>query len=359
MSAPQNPALESRLHHAPVEPICLEIHLARLGLKELSLKKIVYLTPSAPVLREQMLRWVPAGFELVFALQTDADHHLELLKDADYIFIAGSRLSRYLIEHAPRLKMIQKWGIGVDKIDVAAAQDRGIAVYITSGANDVQVAEHTLLLMLATLRKLTYAQKAMQAQQWVNAELRTTCMQLSGKTVGLYGFGNIAKQVAKQLKGFDVQLLYYSRHQARPEIEQQYGVRYVDAQSLFAQSDVLSLHAPYTSETFEMINDSTLSLMKPSAVLINTARGELIRDADLVHALQTQRLFGAGIDVFVQEPPPVDHPFFALDNVVMTPHSGASVQEVVDRVIEHGFNNIRLFDLGLPLNPADRVKARQ
>ena len=95
--------------------------------------------------------------------------------------------------------------------------------------------------------------------------------------------------------------------------------------------------------------------MKPSAVLINTARGELIKDVDLVDALQNGRLFGAGIDVFIQEPPPVDHPFFALDNVVMTPHSGASVQEVVDRVIEHGFNNIHLFDQGLPIDPADRI----
>jgi D-3-phosphoglycerate dehydrogenase len=319
------------------------------------LKKILYMTPSAPVLREQMLRWVPEGFVLEFALQTDQDYHQALLEDADYVFIAGSRIGRYLMQHAPRLKMIQKWGIGVDKIDVEAAKDLGIHVYITSGANALQVAEHTLLLMLATLRKLTYAQKAMRAQQWVNAELRTTCMQLTGKTVGLYGFGNIAQQVAKQLRGFDVELIYHSRRRAAPEIEQQCAARYVDSETLFSQSDVLSLHAPYNAQTFEMINRSTLSLMKPSAVLINTARGELIKDVDLVDALQNGRLFGAGIDVFIQEPPPVDHPFFALDNVVMTPHSGASVQEVVDRVIEHGFNNIHLFDQGLPIDPADRI----
>lgn len=319
------------------------------------MKKIVYMTPSAPVLREQMLSLVPAGFRLEFALQTDQAYHQALLDDAHYVFIAGSRLSRYLIEHAWQLKMIQKWGIGVDKIDVQAAKEQGIPVYITSGANAQQVAEHTVMLMLATLRKLTFAQKAMRAQQWVNAELRTTCMQLTGKTVGLYGFGNIAQQVAKQLMGFDVDLMYHSRQRASPELERKYRARYVDVPTLFAQSDVLSLHAPYKSETFEVINRHSLAQMKPTAVLINTARGELINDADLVEALKNEQLFGAGIDVFIEEPPPVDHPFFALDNVVMTPHSGASVKEVVDRVIEHGFRNIRLFDAGLALDPMDRI----
>ena len=314
------------------------------------MKKIVYMTPSAPVLREQMLSLVPAGFRLEFALQTDQAYHQALLDDAHYVFIAGSRLSRYLIEHASQLKMIQKWGIGVDKIDVQAAKEQGIPIYITSGANAQQVAEHTVMLMLATLRKLTFAQKAMRAQQWVNAELRTTCMQLTGKTVGLYGFGNIAQQVAKQLMGFDVDLMYHSRQRASPELERKYRARYVDVPTLFAQSDVLSLHAPY-----EVINRHSLAQMKPTAVLINTARGELINDADLVEALKNEQLFGAGIDVFIEEPPPVDHPFFALDNVVMTPHSGASVKEVVDRVIEHGFRNIRLFDAGLALDPMDRI----
>lgn len=319
------------------------------------MRKIVYMTPSAPALREQMLKFVPPGFKLEFALQTEQTYHLELLQDADYIFIAGSRLDRTLIENAPRLKMIQKWGIGVDKIDLNAAKDTAIPVYITSGANAVQVAEHTLLLMLATLRKLTYAQKTLRAQQWVNAELRTTCMQLSKKTVGLYGFGNIAQQVAKQLMGFDVDVIYHSRNRASPQIEQTYRARFVDVPTLLAQSDVLSLHAPYTEETFEVINQATLSQMKPTAVLINTARGELIKEEDLVFALQNNRLFGAGIDVFIQEPPPMDHPFFKLDNVVMTPHSGASVQEVVELIIEHGFNNIRLFEDGLPLDPTDRI----
>jgi len=319
------------------------------------LKKIVYMTPSAPVLREQMLKWVPAGFRLEFALQTDQAYHQALLEDADYVFIAGSRLSGYLIEHAPQLKMIQKWGIGVDKIDIAAAKAKGIPVFITSGANALQVAEHTVLLMLSTLRKLTYAQKAMRAQQWVNAELRTTCMQLTGKTVGLFGFGNIAQQVAKQLRGFDVEVIYHSRQRATPALEQEFQARYVDMPTLLSQSDVLSLHAPYKPETFEVINRETLSQMKPTAVLINTARGELINDADLVEALKSERLFGAGIDVFIEEPPPVNHPFFELDNVVMTPHTAASVREVVDRVIEHGFRNIRLFEEGVALDPMDRI----
>ena len=157
------------------------------------------MTPSVPALREEMRALLPLGFEIEFAQANTKDCHRLLLADADYVFLGASYLDKELIESAPKLKLIQKWGIGVDKIDLNAAKSRGIPVAITNGSNASQVAEQAMLLILATLRRLTYAQKTFRAGQWVNAELRTTCFQLTNKTVGLFGFGNIAKQLAKQL----------------------------------------------------------------------------------------------------------------------------------------------------------------
>ena len=267
-----------------------------------------------------------------------------------------SYLDQELIDLAPRLKLIQKWGIGVDKIDLYAAKSKGIPVAITNGSNSSQVAEQAILLMLATLRRLTYAQKTFRAGKWVNAELRTTCLQLTNKTVGLFGFGNIAKQVAKQLKGFDVDILYFSRTKALPEIEKEFGVRYVDFSDLLKYSDVLSLHAPLNEKTRNIISSHSLGQMKPSAIIVNTARGELIDETALTQALLDGTLFGAGLDVFNNEPPDTNNPLFALDNVVLTPHAGASVKEAVTRIVQHGFNNIANYDQGLALDPADLIQ---
>ncbi len=321
----------------------------------MTLKKIAFLTPSLPSLRIQMQELLPEGFSIDFAAANERECHRAILKDADYVFLGASYLDEDLIQSAPRLKMIQKWGIGVDKIDLKAAAKRGIPVAITNGSNAAQVAEHALLLMLATLRKFSYAQKSFYAGKWINTELRTTCLQLTGKTVGLFGFGNIARQVAKQLQGFDAQIIYYSRRQAAPEIERQYNASYVDFETLLKQSDILSLHAPYNDQTREIIQRESLMMMKPTAIIINTARGELIEEAALVQALQEQRIFGAGLDVFVNEPPSMTNPLFSLDNVVLTPHAAASVKEAVTKIVQHGFHNIACFEKGQALDPADLV----
>ena len=319
-------------------------------------KKIVFLTPSVPALREEMRALLPLGFEIEFAQANTKDCHRLLLADADYVFLGASYLDKELIESAPKLKLIQKWGIGVDKIDLNAAKSRGIPVAITNGSNASQVAEQAMLLILATLRRLTYAQKTFRAGQWVNAELRTTCFQLTNKTVGLFGFGNIAKQLAKQLKGFDVDIIYYSRTKVTPSVEKEFGVRFVEFKELLQQSDVLSLHAPLNENSRNIISHETISLMKPSAIIVNTARGELIDEVALTSALKEGKLFGAGLDVFHNEPPQISNPLFALDNVVLTPHAGASVKEAVTRIVQHGFSNIAKFDQGLELDPADLIR---
>jgi len=319
-------------------------------------KKIVFLTPSLPILRAEMQSLLPSGFTIEFAEVNEKECHRELLKDADYVFLGASYLDADLIQVATQLKMIQKWGIGVDKIDVQAAKAKNIPVAITNGSNAAQVAEQAVLLMLATLRRLSYAQKSFMAGKWPNTELRTSCLQLTGKTVGLFGFGNIARQVAKQLQGFDAKIIYYSRTRVAIEIEQTFKAEYVDFDTLLRQSDVLSLHAPLNAQTRDIISNEALQKMKQSAIIVNTARGELIEEPALVQAIKEQRIFGAGLDVFVNEPPQIDNPLFSLDNVVVTPHAGASVKEAVTKIVQHGFNNIARFERGQPLDPADLVE---
>ena len=316
---------------------------------------IVFLTPVAKKTAEELFRFLPNGFDLKIASQNDRDEHRELLQTADYAFLGGTYLDADLIKNAPSLKFIQKWGIGVDKIDLVAAKDRAIPVAITNGANASQVAEHAILLMLATLRKLPYASKSLVDGQWINSELRVTCSQLVGKTVGIFGLGNIAKQVIKQLRGFDTPIIYCTRTRLEIEEERKLNIEYVDFETLLKRSDILSLHAPLTEQTKNIINAENLALMKKDAIIINTARGELIDEVALIDAIQAKMIRGAGLDVFANEPPKPDNPLLHLDEVVVTPHSGASVIEAVISVIEHGMKNIANYELGNPIDPADWI----
>jgi D-3-phosphoglycerate dehydrogenase len=209
--------------------------------------------------------------------------------------------------------------------------------------------------MLATLRKLPYARQSLIDGQWINSELRVTCSQLVGKTVGLFGLGNIAKHVIKQLRGFDTPVIYYTRTRLSSSDEARLNIQYVDFKTLLQQSDILSLHAPLTEATKNIMNAENLALMKKDAIIINTARGELIDEAALIAAIESNHLRGAGLDVFANEPPDPENPLLKLPGVVATPHSGASVIEAVMSVIEHGMNNIANFEKGIPLDSADWI----
>jgi D-3-phosphoglycerate dehydrogenase len=269
----------------------------------------------------------------------------------------GTYVTADLIARAPQLKLIQKWGIGVDKIDLEAARRGGVTVAITAGATSIPVSEHTLMLMLATSRRLPLAHRSLQEGKWIATELRTVCSMLDGKTVGLFGFGNIARFVAKRLSGFDVKILYHSRRRVAPEIESQFRAEYVDFDTLLAQSDLLSLHAPLATETRQLFNRVTFNKMKRGAILINTARGELIDEADLIDALRTGQLSGAGLDTFSGEPPSASNPLFHMDQVVATPHSAGGVFDNVPHIVGHMFRNIKQFHQSQPLDAADIIVA--
>ena len=318
---------------------------------------IAFITPMAAPTIEVIRHLKPKAFTIAFAQTNEQAEHLEMARCADVLMAAGTFVNAEMIAQAPRLKMIQKWGIGVDKIDLDAAKRAGVTVAITAGGTSIPVSEHTLMLILATSRRLPLAHRSLQEGKWIGSELRTVCAKLDGKTVGLFGFGNIARFVAKRLSGFDVNILYHSRTRLDPALEQQFNVRYVDFDTLLSQSDILSLHAPLTEQTKHLFNAHTFNKMKRGAMLINTARGELIDESALVNALRSGQLSSAGLDTFEGEPPRADHPLLHMDQVVATPHSAGGVYDNVPHIVEHMFRNIERYFNNQALDAADLIVA--
>ena len=268
--------------------------------------------PFQKVLRE-------AGFELVYPsrpAQLTEDELLRAIQGVKGALAGSEPYTRRIIESNPELRVIARAGVGYDAVDLAAATERGVAVTITPGTNHDCVAEHTLGLILALAKDFIPQHLAVKAGRWP----RQPNLPLRGRNLGIAGLGRIGKAVAIRGASFGMRLL---AHEPFPDqaFVAQYKITLLPFDRLLAESDYLTLHMPLSSESRHLINQRTLSLMKPTAFLINTARGGLICEQDLVKALQARQIAGAALDVFEQEPPPADHPFFKLDNVLFTPHA--------------------------------------
>ncbi len=234
-------------------------------------------------------------------------------------YIAGlDAIDRSALQNADRLKVIARYGVGVDSVDLAAAAEKGIIVTNTPGANSVSVAELALAMILAMARQIPEAVEATRAGKWP----RLSGVSLEGKTIGILGLGNIGRQLVKRLSGFDCNILVYEPQPDHAFMDR-YGVLLCPLDELLLKSDFVSLHLPLINETRGMVNAAFLAKMKKGACLINTARGEIIDEAALFYALQSGQLRGAALDAFVTEPPPPDYPLLALPQVIATPHLGA------------------------------------
>ena len=250
-----------------------------------------------------------------------------LVAEVEAILVGMDEVTAEVIAAARRLRVIAKFGVGIDNIDVAAATRAGVAVTITPGANKEAVAELALGLMLALLRRLPYHDAQVRRGDWS----RQTGSELQGKTVGIIGMGQIGKEVATRLEAFRVNLLAYDLLQDE-EFASQHGVHYTSLDSLLTESDVVTLHSSLSPASQNLIGERELGLMKPSACLINTARGGLVDERALARALSESRLSGAALDVFSAEPPR-ESPLLSLGNkVVLTPHIGANTTEAIVRM---------------------------
>jgi len=252
---------------------------------------------------------------------------LSLVGNVDGIICGEDEITEKVIAAAPRLKVISKFGVGVDKIDVAAATRRKIAVCNTPGANSESVADMAFCLMLGAARRITMADRQVRQSLWEPV----VGFELWKKTLGIIGLGKIGKAVARRAKGFDMRILAYDVY---PDVDfiQKEGIELVTLKELLSRSDFISLHLPATPKTKGLIGAEELALIKPGAILVNTARGDIIDEVALYTALKEGKLAGAGLDVFTQEPPDPSSPILGLPQVVLAPHSGAHTVEAIDRM---------------------------
>ncbi|UWP58978.1 phosphoglycerate dehydrogenase [Ruminococcus gauvreauii] len=261
------------------------------------------------------------GFEPVFYdhLSTDGEV-IEKLKDCDAVIAGGDEYNRHVLSElakAGRLKIIARFGVGFDKVDLEAASEFGIAVTNTAGTMSMPVAELTMTLILSTARSIAFCDRKLREDGWFTGPAKGS---LDGKTVGLVGFGAIAKKLAEYLSGFHCRILAYDICFDR-EAAGKLGVEQATIEEIAAESDFVSLHTPKTPETVGMWNKRLLAMMKPTAFLINTSRGDIVNERDLIWALENRVICGAGLDVFEEEPLPKDSPLLKMDNVILIPHN--------------------------------------
>ncbi|WP_426350360.1 phosphoglycerate dehydrogenase [Alloiococcus sp. CFN-8] len=259
---------------------------------------------------------------------------IPLLKDCDG-FIAGlDNISESVINSCNRLRVISRYGAGYDRVDIEAAKRKGIVVTNTPGVNAEAVGEHAFALILSLARRVPFLNNNTKSGQWV----RSTGVELSGKTIGIVGLGAIGKVVARCSQSFNMKIIAYD-----PFINEKFcRENKIDAlplEEVLSKADVISLHLPLNNDTRHLINKETLKLMKDNAILINTSRGGIIDEEAAYEALVDKKLGGLGLDAFEEEPPK-DSPLFTLDNVVVTPHTGAHTQEATNKMGQAAVTNL-------------------
>jgi len=313
--------------------------------------KVVFFTNIDAELRQVVADKALPGMDVITApADMDDDEKIELVRDADFIMLFPGKISDRVLQAATKCKLIQLLSAGYDEMNLPLAEDLGIAVANNGGANRVAVAEHTLMLMLATHRRMMFYANNVKAGRWKQEQDRKIdVFELEGKTLGLIGMGNIGRQVARRAAAFDMELQYYDKyHPLTPVEEETMGIKAVDMDTLLKTSDIVSTHVPLTRETYGMIGKRELELMKPSGVVINTSRGGVIEETSLVEALISGTISAAGLDVMEHEPPDPNDPLLQIENLVITPHTAGPTLESIPKRAANAFENIQHVWSGQP-----------
>jgi phosphoglycerate dehydrogenase-like enzyme len=301
--------------------------------------KIVF----APVLDDEVRAigesLLPKGFDLQWTAHADVP---AAIQDADFLcgFIGPLTTEALVSAAGNRLKLVQLMSVGYDRFNLDGARAAKLPVSVNGGANAIAVAEHAVMMMLATLKRVHELDAAVRGGGWRSASHSDRVYELWHSTVGIVGMGRIGQEVATRLAGWDANIVYYDPFRLAPERERALGVRYVELDELLRTADVVTVHVPLNAQTRHLIDAESLSIMKSTAVLVNTARGELVDEVALVQALKEGRILGAGLDVLSQEPPPADHPIFELKNVILTPHTAGPTWQSFPRRFANCFANI-------------------
>ncbi|MDA0677407.1 MAG: 2-hydroxyacid dehydrogenase [Chloroflexi bacterium] len=301
---------------------------------------LVFSGPALPLL-DMAAEMKPEGWKLEIITPSSTPEQVSTgAAKADFALVFGHGISDDALRAGKNLKLVQLCSAGFDGVNTVLAGELGIPVANNGGANAIPVAEFALTLMLSTLRHSVMADNDTRAGRWMRDEIdgRDT-WELFGKTVGIIGAGKIGSNVARMLRGFETNTLYTDI--VRSEKAEGYGAKRVDLDELLSESDIVTLHTPLNASTHKLIGRRELGLMKKSAVLINTCRGPVVNEADLIDALNAKQIWAAGLDVFEKEPVAPDNPLLKMDNVVVGPHVAGKSQESYPRRVKFAFENMQ------------------
>lgn len=299
-------------------------------------------------IRNKLFETVPDGFELIDIPDPD---RTDLLADADYMINRVHYVPEAVLQAAPKLRFIAKWGVGVEKLDIEAAGKRGIPIVPCIGINSAPVSELAVLLMLSVSRHLLEVNSELLKGNWkARDEYARRSYMIKDKKVGLLGCGNIGRRVANIVKnGFGATVQYYDAFRMSEAQEKELGIEYVDLDTLFQTSDIISLHLPLLDSTRNMVSTKQFGMMKKNAIIINTSRGGVIDEEALYSALTEGKIAGAGLDTYAQEPVSPDNVLLRLPNVVATPHFGGNTADNDINMIARCYDNIVKFENGVAI----------
>jgi len=298
----------------------------------------IYIPDDAPPVLRSSAVWpeieARAALEYHDTLPGSEDGLIARIRDAELVLNirSSSKFTARVFEACPRLRLLSLWGTGTDHVDLEAAARHGVAVTNTPGVSAVSIAEHTLALVLAVARRIPQVDRATRAGEWARGQ----SVELRGKTCGIIGLGAIGREFARLAAGIGMRVAAWTMH-PRP------GDAIVPLEEIYRTADAISLHLRLSPETAGFVGRAQFALMKPGAILINTARGGIVDEAALIEALTTGRIGGAGLDVFATEPLPAGHPLTKLDNVVLTPHCAGITPEAMEAGLRMAVENIWAF----------------
>src|SRR5881397_2045882 len=303
--------------------------------------KILFAPRQPQVILDIARSLTPPGFDLAI-VDPGTPEFYQAAVDAEYYLGFARQMGGEFFRAAPKLRLVQLLSAGYDRVDVEAARKADVPVANNGGANAIAVAEHTLLLMLAVLKRLVRLHNDVIAGRWRASDLGDARVsELAGKTLGIVGLGNIGKKVARRAAAFDMDIRYYDIERLTEDEEDALGVRFALFTELLRAADVVSLHVPLDDTTRKMLGAREFAMMKPTAILVNTCRGPVVDEDALHRALTEGQIAAAGLDVMVEEPPAPDHPLLTLPNVTLTPHTAGPTWENWTARFRNGFDNIQ------------------
>jgi phosphoglycerate dehydrogenase-like enzyme len=304
--------------------------------------KVVFITGLAEKIVRVVTGHTPEGFEteVVFG-DASRQEQMRAVEDADFIMVYGARLDDEVLRSARGARMVQLLAAGYDSMNLPLLRELEVPCCNNGGANSHAVADHAVMLMLTLYKQLLPAFESTRDGRW-NAPIDgLNTFEMADKMVGVLGIGNIGRQVARRVQGFDARVQYYDLFPLSEERERELGVGRVSIDDLFRTSDIVTCHTPLTPDTHHVVNRQRIGMMKPTALLINTSRGPVVDEEALIEALQQGRIAGAGLDVFEKEPVDPGNPLLSMANVAVTPHSAGTTWDTWFRRAEFAYRNMK------------------